>query len=684
MSTSLFQRWQKPLLLSIIFCWVMAIICSFTLVPKLVLDGFDGTSVEAVNNKIDSHRRQGEANGEDRSREWYAEWAHGYALRASALSTLLFGGAAALVGIAGLRRQVRRFLMAPSSALNLGVLRFIVFGMQLSLLLREPIREFAGWERENFVWPFVSGPIFSKLPISVEIVDMLMPIAIVATLMAMFGMLTRTSAWVALILGVYLLGIPQCSGKVNHTMHHVILIGLLMACSRCGDAFSLDSIWHAIRRADHGRVRRLRRSVRYGLPIRLALMILATCYFFPGFWKIASNGTAWAFSDNLDNQMLQKWFESETFTPILPLYKLPLFTTMGALTTLVFELLFPIAILYRPTRVIWGSLGILFHNMTLLLMNISFYTMQGMYAAFVDWQRFFAWIGRKLFGDRLVILFDGNCKLCRRTVSILLAFDWFKSLQAINAFDRDRFAEIGLGHLDDGELMTDMHAAWRDPSSSEWETAKGYHAYQQIAWRVPVLWLALPFIYLGPVVGIGKKIYRKVADSRACTVPSAPVAAPVRQSLLGWSAWPILVVAVGILSMQGLLGVARLRKSWPVACYPLFDTLSSDTVRWPEFEAKSSDGSITVLDDDPIRDRFTESRYVPAMKRFVATPVDREEIKGLLAGYLPVWKAAGMIGETPPEKIAIYISTYKLTGPSRPAKPEEREELLEFDWSELQ
>jgi len=668
------DAWRKRILIALGAAWLLAVALSYMAVPKLILDGFDGTSIGTVNKKIESHRRQGEANGEDRTREWYAAWARGYSLKAGMLATLTLGGIAAFVGIGGLRRQFRRFLLAPAAPLNLAVLRISVFCMMFILLATEPIRQFAAWDNANFQWPWVAGPLFERLPISTAIVDMLLPVALLTTAMAIAGFFSRTSAWISCLLSIYLMGIPQCSGKVNHTMHHVVLIGLILACSRCGDYLSIDSIWQAVWRADHGRVKRVARSIRYGLPIRLAMLVLSFCYFFPGFWKVASNGLVWVFSDNLQNQMLQKWFELETFRPALPLYELPGFNTMGGLTTIVFEIGFPLAILWRPTRIAWAAYGQVFHGMTLLLMNISFHTMQAMYVMFVDWQRLLRWFGGKLFAGRLVILFDGNCKLCRRTISILLALDWLRVLEPINAFHRDKFTALGLGHLDDGDLMGDMHAAAR--VAGDWHVAKGYAAYQQIAWRVPLLWPSLLLVYLPPVAAIGRGIYRRVADSRACTVPVA-----AKQTgggyRLSWSARPLLVLATLILASQFVLGVGRLRKSWPVACYPLFDTLSTNTVRWPEFEAVAPNGEVTTLDDDAIRAHYTESRYVPAMKRFVAAGADADELRPLLDEFRQVWRDSGDLTAEYPSSIRVFASTYKLSGPERPSQPESRELLFE-------
>jgi predicted DCC family thiol-disulfide oxidoreductase YuxK len=694
MSEPPLSPWRRWELVAVAAMWFGAMAVSFVAVPKLILDGYDGTSFAAVNRKIDSHRRFGEAMGEDRSREYYQAWAASYSWKAAALATLLFGATGAFVGIAALRNQFWRFLFAPVAPINLAIFRIVVFAMLLLCLLNEPILEYAAWPRENFDWPSFSGPLFERLPISVEIVEWLLPIAIATTVMTIAGVFTRTSAWASVILAVYLLGIPQCSGKVNHTLHHVVLFGILIACSRCGDALSIDSIWQAIRRADRGQVARVVRSVRYGMPIRFAMLVLALTYFFPGFWKVASNGLTWIFSGNLNNQLLQKWFELETFEPVLPLYDIPGFTAMGALTAVVMELGWPLAVLWRPTRLIWAGLGLLFHNMTRMLMNISFYTMQAMYVMFVDWDRVFAWIGRRMHREPMVVLYDGNCKMCRRTMSILLTLDWLRLLKGVSAFDRDRIDAMGLGHLGDDLLMRDMHGGERGPNG-EWRVTKGYDAYQRIAWRVPILWLTLPFIYLPPVVAVARRIYRHVADTRACSVPIGLKKGEKVSAAFRWSARPLVVFAVAILAGQVVLGVGRLSAAWPIACYPLFDTMSTSTILWPEFEAVSVDGRVMPLDDDPLRDYYTESRYVPTFKKFVSydptlieasgqnAEDEHQELVSIVRAFVPVWQKAGYLEGSPPEKVSVYIATYELTGPRRPAKPAERKHLLDLPWSEV-
>lgn len=674
--------WRRPLLVLIALGWLAAMLVSFVGVPRLVMAGFDGKSVDFLNRKFENHRKFRQTSGLDASREWYANWADSYSYKAAGLATAGAALAAAFVAVPAVRRRVRRFFFASSAAMNLGIFRIVVFAMLLYLLLTEPILHYAGWPRELFQWPAVGGALMKHLPISVPLAKTLLSACCITTVMAIAGLFTRTSALVSVLLSVYLLGIPQSSGKVDH-MHHVLLFGLVMALCRSGDAISLDSFWLAIRRADRGEVGAPRRAVRYGLPLRICMAILAMVYFFPGFWKIASNGPAWIFSDNLHNQILQKWFQLETFEPAIAIHKLPYSSQMGALTAVVFEIGFPLAILWKYSRALWAVLGVTFHNLTWILMNISFITLQAMYVMFVDWQRAFAALGRRWYGTPMVVLYDNHCKLCRRTVSVIDTLDVFSTVQPVSAFDRDKINSLGLGHLKDDALMNDMHVAWQE-GDGYWLTAKGYEAYQALAWRVPKFWPLLPIVYLAPVAAMGRTIYRRVADSRACSVVDKPAAEAALQPGGRWSAKPLIVVGALVIGVNTLLGIGRVRMAWPVACYPLFDQLAEAEILWPEFSAIDRDGNRRTLDDDPIRLQLGQARYVETLKRFLETPVDELEVRRLLGELVGYWREAGELNDANPEKIEIHAANYELEGTTRPEIPSKRELLTSVSWDEIQ
>jgi predicted DCC family thiol-disulfide oxidoreductase YuxK len=108
----------------------------------------------------------------------------------------------------------------------------------------------------------------------------------------------------------------------------------------------------------------------------------------------------------------------------------------------------------------------------------------------------------------LVVLFDGGCPMCRRTVRTLQRLDWLGRLQfadATNPANRERVAP-GLG---ESEAMQQMYVV--DPEGRRYG---GYDAQLRLAQELPPLW---PLRLVGGLPGIrqiGAAVYRHVAANR--------------------------------------------------------------------------------------------------------------------------------------------------------------------------
>jgi predicted DCC family thiol-disulfide oxidoreductase YuxK len=108
----------------------------------------------------------------------------------------------------------------------------------------------------------------------------------------------------------------------------------------------------------------------------------------------------------------------------------------------------------------------------------------------------------------VVVLFDGGCPMCRRTVRNLRRLDWLNRLQyadATNSANRNRLAP----GLSEAEAMQQMYVV--DVSGRR---AGGYDAVIRIARELPVLW---PLHVAGKLPGVsylGRAVYRMVAANR--------------------------------------------------------------------------------------------------------------------------------------------------------------------------
>jgi predicted DCC family thiol-disulfide oxidoreductase YuxK len=114
---------------------------------------------------------------------------------------------------------------------------------------------------------------------------------------------------------------------------------------------------------------------------------------------------------------------------------------------------------------------------------------------------------RRAAGARLVVYYDESCGPCRRTARLLDAVNWLGWV---------RFCEARQHPTAQGEQYADILSTRRDGTPYA-----GFATYQQIAWRIPLLWWLLPIVYLPPVVWVGRRIYRRIADRRRCLIEKA-------------------------------------------------------------------------------------------------------------------------------------------------------------------
>ena len=108
----------------------------------------------------------------------------------------------------------------------------------------------------------------------------------------------------------------------------------------------------------------------------------------------------------------------------------------------------------------------------------------------------------------LIVLFDGGCPLCRRTVRQLKAIDWRHRLRFVDATNAEARERIAPG-LTEAAVLIAMYVV--DETGARYA---GYEGSLQIARVVPLMWL---FWLVGRLPGIrslGHVIYRTIAANR--------------------------------------------------------------------------------------------------------------------------------------------------------------------------
>lgn len=206
-------------------------------------------------------------------------------------------------------------------------------------------------------------------------------IAMVLSLLASTaGFFTSISTKTSFLLVLFYQGLVRSFGHFNHDEMLGTYCLAVLAFTPCGDMFSLDH-W----------LRRTRRELplwAYAYPILLMQLLMAWVYFSSALIKLRVMGLRYLSSDNfptlaifhsLDN-LHDTHFKLAFWLPQVRSY-LPVVVGL----VLLWELLFPLAVVWRRARGWILGAGIFFHLSTIFLMNIFFPHQLALYLIFVDW-----------------------------------------------------------------------------------------------------------------------------------------------------------------------------------------------------------------------------------------------------------------------------------------------------------
>jgi hypothetical protein len=219
------------------------------------------------------------------------------------------------------------------------------------------------------------GWLIELLPLTEEVYIISGTLGIVFALVSAIGYRTRLFMVLNAFTIFYVMAAPNFFGKLWH-QQLPIWISWILACSPCFDVLSLDSKFKKV--DDKG--------LSYGFHLKIIWLQFGLIYFWAGFYKLWDAGFDWALADTVVNLITIEWFEHYDLVPPIRIDHYPGLIMIGALLTIVFELLYTFLLLNKITK--WISIigGLVMHNVLGLLMYISFFhLLQVFYVVFVPW-----------------------------------------------------------------------------------------------------------------------------------------------------------------------------------------------------------------------------------------------------------------------------------------------------------
>ncbi len=343
---------------------------------------------------------------------------------------------------------------------------------------------------------------------------------LVALLLVAVGIWTRWSLLVSIVLlfSFHEYGLIALDGGDTTTR----LIGFILLLSPCDRSFTLGNLWRRFRLAEStGKDQDVSVRTMPIWPYRLLLWQIGILYVASAILKWGGitwrNGAAIAIV--LHHDMFRRitpwmadmlshlsptvgYFTLITQTAWVLLLPLGLLTISGVLRTTAFDA-------YKRALILCG---VLLHGSIAILLDVGTFSFV-MFTAYLgllvdnDFRAIRAVINRR-FTDPYVILFDGRCGFCSKTVITLRSLDWLHRLAFVNFHDPDARKKYAPS-IDLKTLSEAMHV--RKPDGAY---RKGFYAFRVILGELPVTWFFQPVLFFPGVPTIGEKIYTYIAAHR--------------------------------------------------------------------------------------------------------------------------------------------------------------------------
>jgi predicted DCC family thiol-disulfide oxidoreductase YuxK len=340
------------------------------------------------------------------------------------------------------------------------------------------------------------------------VLRLLQVVLVAALLAATLGVMTRLALLLAAPLYTFWWGWFYSFGAIQHGRLSIVVALAVLAIAPAGAAYSVDAVLERRRRAQPGGPLpepRRRSDPVAGWALEVVMVFLVIAYLGAAFAKLRTTGLDWPTSGALEALILN---QGTGLGRTLVEHGWLVHVMAGAALVLeagAFVLLFP-----GRLRVLWLAALAGFHVGSLLLLGINFMPFVITYAAFFRLEQASARAGEaaRALGARLgtiEVLYDGQCRLCVRSITVVAALDWLGRLRLIDA------SATGAAPPD-AMYAIDGRTAHR-----------GYRAARRLARALPALWPAYALSFLPGTTPLGDRVYARVAANRgrtgACGVP---------------------------------------------------------------------------------------------------------------------------------------------------------------------
>ena len=430
-------------------------------------------------------------------------------------------------------RKWNGFWFEPATADNLGLARILLFGSMAVFYLTTPyLFPTWGWHVQFNEWGGVSHLFWKPIPLfrilhlpqlssaEISLIDAVWKVALIFSAVGLF---TRFSNAVAFILCIYLFGLPNNFGKTHHLDILLLWSFLIMTISNCGDSWSIDRLIKTMRTGQNDAGKK---SGEYTWPIRLIWVVMAMIYFEAGVSKARHSGIEWITGGAMTFFLQRAQYHITDAEPLANWglliarhrWSSELFAAMG----IGLELTYPLALFSKRLRWLFVPGGMMMQIGIAVLMGPNFYQMIICQFLWLPLDKIVYWIlGLFSAKKKYIVIFDGSCGLCQRTIATVKSLDLLGRVEYLDAVHQWPEIQRRFPQLNQDQCLEEMYAV--DASG---RVRIGFDAYRGLAYILPLGWLLLPVFYFPGSSIVGPKLYRHVANERhssGCALPPTQV-----------------------------------------------------------------------------------------------------------------------------------------------------------------
>lgn len=344
---------------------------------------------------------------------------------------------------------------------------------------------------------------------------------IASLLLVLLGIWTRASLIMSVVLLYSFHEYAQITLDGGDTL--LRLLGLLLIVSPCHRALSIHNLrrrWRLARDGGHEQPPSERRMAIW--PYRLLLWQMICLYGASAIEKWS--GTTWPTGSAVAIALHHDHFSrvpallQDMFTYVSPAISLFVLLSQTAWFLLILlPLLFWAGVIHeRVSPAVKRFLllcGVIVHGLIFVLLDVGVFSLV-VFSAYLgllideDWKVIGTWCAAGKRRKMSIVLFDGRCGVCQRSIVLLQSMDWLRRLSLVNYHD-PAVRKLYVPSVPLKTLDAALHV--KSPTGS---LSSGFGAFRKLATILPPLWPLVPFLWLPGIPWLGSHVYGFVASRR--------------------------------------------------------------------------------------------------------------------------------------------------------------------------